>query len=216
MNLIYSNKKVSVYVGKLQGMLNGIPYDFSSFYQTSKKMFPPTGSFYPFNVLLSNEDEINLISFVDESFKDFKVQETLAILVIVHSKNVIKENVQQVAFQAITSLDITRILKGLKEYNEKIPKKEYYIAQFCNIDNATEAAHAIAQAKDSYFLKENGKYLLIWCPSNKADDITLAQVYDFVDSPIHSITSLQLHAKLKHANDILIQNNAVPHLNCIQ
>ena len=137
-------------------------------------MFPPTGSFYPFNVLLSNEDEINLISFVDESFKDFKVQETLAILVIVHSKNVIKENVQQVAFQAITSLDITRILKGLKEYNEKIPKKEYYIAQFCNIDNATEAAHAIAQAKDSYFLKKNGKYLLIWCPSNKADDITLA------------------------------------------
>lgn len=218
MNLIYSNKKVSVYVGKLQGILNGMPYDFSSFYQTSKKMFPPTGSFYPFNILVSDEDEIKitLISFADESFKDFKIQEVLAILVMVHSNNITKENVQQIALQTITSLDITRILNGLKEYNNKTPRAEYYIAQFCNIDNATEAAHAIAQAKDSYFLKEDGKYTLIWTPSNKADDIALAKVYDFADSPIHSITSLQLYAKLKYANDILIQNNAVPHLNRIQ
>lgn len=218
MNLIYSNKEVSVYVGKLQGILNGVPYDFSSLYQTSKKMFPPTGSFYPFNILVSDETKmkISLISFADESFREFKIQETLAILVIVHSNNITKENAQQIALQTITSLDITRILNGLKEYNNKIPRVEYYIAQFCNIDNATEAAHTIAQAKDSYFLKEDGKYTLIWTPSNKTDEIALAKVYDFADSPIHSISSLQLYEKLRHANDILIQNNAVPHLNCIQ
>lgn len=218
MNFVYSNKEVSVYVGKLQGVLNGIPYDFSSLYQASKKMFPPTGSFYPFNILISDETEmkISLISFADESFREFKIQETLAILVIVRSNNITKENAQQIALQTITSLDITRILNGLKEYNNKMPRAEYYIAQFCNIDNATEAAHAIEQANDSYFLKEDGKYTLIWTPSNKSDDITLAQVYDFADSPIHSITSLQLYAKLKQANDILIQNNAVLHLNSIQ
>ena len=217
MNLIYSNKEVSVYVGKLHGILNGIPYDFSSLYQTSKKTFPSTGFFYPFNILVSDkkETQISLISFVDESFKEFKIQETLAIFVMVHSNNITKENAQQIAFQIIASLDITRILNGVKEYSDKMPKEEYYIAQFCNIDNATEAAHIIVQAKDSYFLKENEKYTLIWSPSNKPDDITLAQVYDFADSNIHSITALQLYAKLKYANDILIQSNAIQHLNSI-
>lgn len=220
MNIIYSNKEVSVYVGKLQGIFNGKHYDFSSFYQTSKKMFSASDLFYPFSVLMNESEKIKitLLSFVDESFKKFKIQETTAILVLVHSNNITKENLQQIVSNTIATLDVARIVKAVREFNEKlskVSKDNYYMAQFCNIDNATEAASIIAQADNSYLLKENGKYILLWMTSNKADDITLAQVYDFADSCINTITPLQLCSKLEYADNIIIENNAIQHLSCI-
>lgn len=220
MNIIYSNKEVSVYVGKLQGILNGKRYDFSSFYQTSKKMFSANELFYPFSVLMheSEKIKITLLSFVDESFKKFEIQETTVILVLVHSKNITKENLQQIVSNTIATLDIARIVKAVREFNEKlskVSKENYYMAQFCNMDNVAEAASIIAQANNSHLLKENGKYILLWSPSNKSDAVTLAQVYDFADSPINIITPLQLYSKLEYADNIIIQNNAVQHLSCI-
>lgn len=220
MNLIYNNKEVSVYVGKLQGILNGKHYDFSSLYQTSKTMFSSNGLFYPFSVLMHESEKIKvtLLSFADKTFKEFEIQEITVILVLVHSNNITKENIQQITSETIATLDVARIVKAVREFNEKLSKASkdnYYMVQFCNMDNAAEAASIIEQADNSYLLKENGKYILLWSPSNKPDDITLAQVYDFADSRINIITPLQLYSKLEYADDIIIENNAVQHLSCI-
>lgn len=221
MNMIYSNKEVSVFVGKLQGYVYNMPYDLSFFYQQSKEMFSSNGSFYPFTILAEESQEgikLSLLSFADNTFKGFKIQQTLAIFVCVNSKEITKENAQQTALKIITSLDIPCIIKGVKNYNdaiEKEAKEKYYVAQFSNIDNATEAAAIIAQADNSYLLKENGKYLLIWNLAHSANDFMLAQVHDFADTPIHSLTPLQLWSKLEYADNIIIKDNAVQHLSCI-
>lgn len=224
MNMIYENKDFTVSVGKLKGFMNNVRYDFSFLYYQSKKMFPPNGVFYPFSALVnehsSNAQEIqlSLLSFADENFKGFQIQEPLSILVCIRSKGITKENMQQTIAKVIYSLDVSRIMQGVKKFNEAIEKEckqKYYIAQFCNIDNATEAAFIIAQSEDSYLLKENGKYVLIWNFPNSTNDFTLAQVYDFADSTIDSITPIQLYSKLEYANNIIIEKNAVQHLSCI-
>ena len=224
MNMIYENKDFTVSVGKMKGIESGIRYDFSHFYRQTKKVFPSNGLLYPFNILVgeslynSNDIKLSLLSFADESFKEFKIHETLAIWVHVHSKGITKENMQQTIAKIISSLDTSRIIQGIKKFNDAIEKEykqKYYIAQFCNIDNAAEAASIIAQSDDSYLLKENGKYVLIWNFPNSINDFTLAQVYDFAESSIDSITPIQLYSKLEYANNIIIENNAIQHLSCI-
>ncbi len=224
MNMIYSNKEITVSVGKLKGIMNNVKYDFSFLYYQSKKLFPSNGAFYPFSALVNefsydtDEIQLSLLSFADENFKEFQIQEPLSVLVCIHSKGITKENMQQTIAKVIHSLDVSRIMQGVKKFSEAIEKEcrqKYYIAQFCNIDHATEAASIIAQSEDSYLLKENGKYVLIWNFPNSKNDFTLAQVYDFADSPVDSITLIQLYSKLEYANNIIIEKNAVQHLSCI-
>ena len=129
MNMIYSNKEITVSVGKLKGIMNNVKYDFFFLYYQSKKLFPSNGAFYPFSALVNEfssdtqEIQLSLLSFADENFKGFQIQEPLSVLVCIHSKGITKENMQQTIAKVIHSLDVSRIMQGVKKFSEAIEKE---------------------------------------------------------------------------------------------
>lgn len=222
MKEIYKGAGYKVTAGCLTEFTNKKKIDVTQLYNDCKYTIGDFENIYPFLVTVFpdvNETEllINIVSFIDSSFKLFSVYKPIVIFIESYLKRDDATDIEEHIVAIIKNLDIAKILDELYRLNMEIKNvNQYILMQFSSLDYAAMSAAILKNAVYSCLLKDKNTYSLIFRLSEKnakTIDYILAQLSEYSSCDSIWLSELQLQHRLEQGYETIIKENAVEKLN---
>lgn len=222
MKEIYKGAGYKVTAGCLNEFTNKKKIDVTQVYNDFKYIIGDFEGIYPFSVTVFpdvNETEllINIISFIDSSFKLFSVYKPMVIFIESCLKRDDTTDIEEHVVAIIKNLDIAKILDELYRLNMEVKNvNQYILMQFSSLDYAAISAAILKNAVYSCLLKDKNNYSLIFRLSEKnakTMDYILAQLSEYSSCDSIWLSKLQLQHRFEQGSEIIIKEEAIEKLN---